>query len=973
MNQSRNPEPPSNDNLIDGQCCETHFLGWDAPFLPRVVEFLWEQYGQDGCFDLSNTVCVLPAARSTNRLQALLRDRATQADMEYWPPEITTVGQLAEHLYKPAGKIATDFEQTLAWSEVLRAMNPQDLLPLLPTLPPAGSLTAWLELAATLQRLRAELASCRLSFADVVESAETESEQRRWRLLDRLHGRYLKVIEQAGLMDPHGARNQAIDDSTCEVDRQVVLVGVSDLSDVLVAMLAEVSDRVTTLVAAPQSHANHFVEFGNVNTAVWLKHELPLSDEQLVVAGDVSDQATAVAEILADFADSFSADQITVGTTDESHVSPIELELRGCGVTTYRQLGWTVTETAIGRLLSLTTSHLQRGTWQTLAALTRHADVFQFVTKEINKRASEDESIKTNWLLDLDQLLANHFPLRVADELPPKAKERYGSAVLVAEIVQDLLSDFVETDGEKSESSKSIARWCETFVKWLNRIYADSETEDNTPLTRTLSALGVVRGLLGRLQNLNDELDVAVSGSVAMEMISSRLTNLRVSDSPQPEDVEILGWLDLPMDDAPAMVLMGLNHPFVPEAVTSDPFLPGALRTQLRMVDNDRRYARDVYAMQLLIATRKSIRFIVGKNAADGSPTPPSRVIAAAPAVDSAQRVRKLLSEQRPNVVVQHRWDKGVDVTNLPIPVLGGADINRMSVTSFSSYLNCPYRFYLRNVLKLRPLDDATAELAANQFGDLVHGALENFGQSSDKDLTDASKIEASLLEHLHDYAADTYGTSVAMAVQLQVKQAELRLKVFAKQQAQRMAEGWIIHEAEASVEEVDTLKSKAAGITVDGRVMGIRGRFDRIDHHPATDRWAILDYKTHGHSPYKKHIKKKDGEETWVDLQLPLYRMLIPFLGIDADPAQVQLGYFNISEKEEETKVNLADFTESQMKSAEQVIHQVIRDIWADKFDPTDERVLYDDYESIMQMRVPQRLINQVDQAEKVFLEDVV
>ena len=39
--------------------------------------------------------------------------------------------------------------------------------------------------------------------------------------------------------------------------------------------------------------------------------------------------------------------------------------------------------------------------------------------------------------------------------------------------------------------------------------------------------------------------------------------------------------------------------------------------------------------------------------------------------------------------------------------------------------------------------------------------------------------------------------------------------------------------------------------------------------------------------------------------------------LGIKEEPATVELGYFNISEKDDETKINIANFTEEQMQEA--------------------------------------------------------
>src|SRR5690606_33003366 len=135
-------------------------------------------------------------------------------------------------------------------------------------------------------------------------------------------------------------------------------------------------------------------------------------------------------------------------------------------------------------------------------------------------------------------------------------------------------------------------------------------------------------------------------------------------------------------------------------------------------------------------------------------------------------------------------------------------------------------------------------------FGDLVHGALERFGESDQKDEPDPDKIAEALILQLHRYAAQRFGDNTASTVQLQVRQAERRLKTVALRQAERIAQGWRIEKVEASVDELDYDREtkqpkRPTGIMIDGQFTGLRGRFDRIDYHPETGRWAILDYKT--------------------------------------------------------------------------------------------------------------------------------
>jgi ATP-dependent helicase/DNAse subunit B len=276
-----------------------------------------------------------------------------------------------------------------------------------------------------------------------------------------------------------------------------------------------------------------------------------------------------------------------------------------------------------------------------------------------------------------------------------------------------------------------------------------------------------------------------------------------------------------------------------------------------------------------------------------------------------------------------------------------------MSVTAFRDYLICPYRFYLRHVLKLRPLDDTSGEMAANQFGDLIHIALEHFGKSASRHEDDPLRIERQLLEHLHQHVSKHYSQAASAAISVQVAQAERRLKHVAAAQARRIAEGWQIDRVEASVGP-----QQEAKIFVDGEAMHIRGRFDRIDVcvRDGKTHWAILDYKTHGIAPEKKHLRKTDKGMEWIDLQLPLYRLMIPYLGIDADPKHVSVGYFNIGEKDVETRVNEANFDADLWIQAEKVIHDCIRRIRQRDFRPSEERVQYDDYGMILQTGITSR-----------------
>ncbi|HEY1861050.1 MAG TPA: PD-(D/E)XK nuclease family protein, partial [Gemmataceae bacterium] len=109
-------------------------------------------------------------------------------------------------------------------------------------------------------------------------------------------------------------------------------------------------------------------------------------------------------------------------------------------------------------------------------------------------------------------------------------------------------------------------------------------------------------------------------------------------------------------------------------------------------------------------------------------------------------------------------------------------------------------------------------------------------------------------------------------------------------------------------------------------------GRIDRIDYHEVKRVLRILDYKTAdaGEHPDKTHRKK--GE--WIDLQLPLYRHVYQALRLEAPTdLTIELGYFNLPRKLDDTGVQLAEWGMAELEDADRVTCQVIRSIRASAF----------------------------------------
>ncbi|HKD35184.1 MAG TPA: PD-(D/E)XK nuclease family protein, partial [Pirellulales bacterium] len=442
-----------------------------------------------------------------------------------------------------------------------------------------------------------------------------------------------------------------------------------------------------------------------------------------------------------------------------------------------------------------------------------------------------------------------------------------------------------------------------------------------------------IRDALAAHLEIDASLAPAVSGAEAIRLVLRELQGELAAPRADGEAVELLGWLDLIWNDAPVAIVTGFNEGIISPTIGRDLFLPNALRQRLPVEDNERRLARDVYALGLIAASRERLHLIAGRRSAENDPLVPSRLLFSCQDGELATRVKRLFSapkESSRRILMPGSLRPGRKVSNLPVPPADALDQRPtiFRVTEFKSYLACPYRYYLRHRLNLEALADSASELDPAQFGSLLHDALMQFGKSDVRDSTDANEIREELYLSLGQLAAVQYGSAAQPAVQVQIELIKLRLAAFAERQAEWRSEGWRIKHVEIKFD--GDADQKPAPFAVDGQAAYLSGRVDRIDENEHSGLWAVLDYKSSesANKPDKTHRKSDE----WVDLQLPLYRHLVR--GLDP-PAGVQLGYVLLPKDVRETGFCLADWTEEQLQAADEAARGVVRGVWRGDFQP--------------------------------------
>jgi RecB family exonuclease len=248
-----------------------------------------------------------------------------------------------------------------------------------------------------------------------------------------------------------------------------------------------------------------------------------------------------------------------------------------------------------------------------------------------------------------------------------------------------------------------------------------------------------------------------------------------------------------------------------------------------------------------------------------------------------------------------------------------------MRVTEFKDYLGCPYRYYLRHVLRLESLTDVADEMDGATFGSLAHEVLSTLGKDTDVAAAKADVIAKYLDGQLDRAVLAHFGKTPMPSILVQVEQLRRRLAALARWQADWAAQGWRIEHIEVSPAE------GKASLLVDGQPMFLRGRIDRIDVQKSSGKRMIFDYKTsdRAKSPEKAH-RKKSGQ--WIDLQLPLYRHLVAGLGIEGP---LELAYVVLPKDISAVGPLPAAWTQDDLDDADRTAADVIRGVRAEVFWP--------------------------------------
>jgi hypothetical protein len=777
-----------------------------------------------------------------------------------------------------------------------------------------------LRLAETVRSLYGELAPQGKGFDELARGAGP-GETARFAALAAAQREYRRLLDGLGHVDPHEGRSSAIEFGRVDRTRRVVLVGVADMNRLLARLCSELCERLHVLVVAPPELADGFDEWGRLVTEFWRQRDVPIPLAAWHVVEKPVDQALEAARVIAGFGGRFAPDEITLGLADEQ-VAPY-LEHLLAGVEVRSAAGTPLVRTRPWRLLRAVARYLARGGFPELAELARDPDLGAVMLEHADVAAA------------LDLYHEVHLPMRGDGDWAADGERLPAVEAAVGRLRRRL--------GVLAERRpRPLAEWAEPVRAFLAGVYGaaglDPAREEERVLAGALEQVGTA---LSELEETPPELAGAeLTGAEALELLLRHLRGAHVAPPVGPgadgrPALELVGWLDLALDDAPAACVTGFNA--IPASTRAHAFLPDGLRKQLGLPCDADRLARDVYLATILCTSRAELAFISGRRSLEGDPLTPSRLAFHVPEAEVPERVRRYL---RPPVRPEPATIPAAATGVARAPAAGPIALSKLSVSGFGAYLKSPLGFYFTYVLGLKSLDDRARELDPLRFGKFAHDVLQLFGEGAARDASDAPTIQAFLDAALDELARTRFGPRPLAAVLLQKEQLRYRLHRFAEHQARRVRAGWRIVAVERELtRELD----------VDLEPLLVKGKLDRIDVHPASGAWAVLDYKTGDYqAPPRKAHRNTAGE--WLDLQLPLYRWLCEGLGAELGArAEPELGYAKICPKDEDVGFATHVWPPEELADALAQARNIVRAVRAGRFEGQGRRAPDPRFEPIL------------------------
>lgn len=921
---------------------QIHFVEWDQPITNAIARFILHD-APAPLVRLDGVLIVVPTKEAGRRLREKMMVLCRANKSALLDARIVT----PLFFIQARAKIRHIANVTLVqgtWIKTLLGLDKTDCPDLFPHGIPANNHQWAFDMAQIIQQLREDISDGGLSIGAVLEKHAADlQEPMRWRDLGKLEQMYLANLKTTGFDDPCASKlAHAATPPMLDGIKKIIMACVPDPSLLALKTIQALSKKIAVeiLVMAPPHLGDHFDDWGRPLPTQWQKAtiEIPAPEANIKIAANPDAQAQVVADFIQ--SNGYAWHDICIGVPDRTVIPYLQNKLQATGIMTFDPADRSLRDHNLYHLVKTWCQFTENTSFANLAAFLRQADVLAHLQAKCGVKVP-------GMLAELDLLQNKVLPQTMSDAIAALQKEsKFVDLKAACKFAKEISTAAIESAAH------------DALRNFLERVFAHKMLDGHADADNDFK--NAASGIAGILNDINyiRQFTTTFPAPLINRLIVSRLETLSMPRHHTGAMLDLNGWLELAWDDAPCMIITGCNEGCVPDSRQSDIFLPDSFKTKLGLRNDDTRFARDAYLLALMIAGRRQngrVVLIAGKNSPEGDPLKPSRLLFRCPDRQLTERTALIFREtakqlQRPPFAVTFQLNPAAPLADYTGSLLPKA----LHVTQFRDYLDCPFRFFLKHILRMKRTAEKT-ELDALDFGTMFHQILEQFARNRKiSQSTDGAFIHKALGDMLEDHLQQNYGANRSFPILYAKTVAMQRLQAFAECQAHATAEGWEIVACELSCQ-----------LTIGG--MQVRGKLDRIDHNRRSGTMRIIDYKTSGvaQKPAEQHISRSrsaesfgqtpdysrlpnDQKEHWQNLQLPLYWHMLQSHALGKGKA-IELCYFNLPEVVSGTAIELWEqFTPKIADSAYRTAEKIIELVRQGVFWPPSDSVPYDDFEAL-------------------------
>lgn len=398
--------------------------------------------------------------------------------------------------------------------------------------------------------------------------------------------------------------------------------------------------------------------------------------------------------------------------------------------------------------------------------------------------------------------------------------------------------------------------------------------------------------------------------------------------------LKILGPIEARLNRFDVTIIGGANEGIWPQATTSDPWMSRPMKKDFGFPLPEK--AIGIMAQDFSSLLGGEEIYITRSERVQGTPMVKSRWWLRLETVLKALNVESSKVEDLLYRLIAKHLDepKAFKKINPPAPKPPlSARPRELAASAIELWMRDPYSIFAKYILKLKPLDELNPDLSQADYGNIIHGILEEFNNQYPRDFPENAETELLTM-------GERYFTQNAVAMETKAFWWPNFVKTV----------HWLVNMEKSYRPEIKKLHNELRGnfvINAAGGDFVVTAKADRVDE-TKDGRVNIIDYKT-GKARSAKEVAKGYAP------QLPIEGLIARMGGFTELSAQevAKLIYWQLAKKATVIEENMEELLDNNLLRIAELVHLFDFETTPYLCQPNPKKIPeYSDYEHLARVR---------------------